>query len=480
MAAVRAALVAVVVALAACSSGTPDPSGHDDVRKPDSTVTRSDEGSSTTSSSTSTSTTSTTAVAVAAAPAQPATPTCPAVPARAEPSPDRPRYRVRVDVRPAENVVQGDLEVRFTATAPTDRLVFRLWPGTRLDVGPVSLDGGEPRPGDRTNATTLVVPLGRTLGVGDAVTAALPYRLELPGAERNRIARVGDTIRLGTFLPLLGWDGRGWPAEPPTSNFAETSVLPTADFDVDVTVPPGLQVFASGDGRAHAMRDVGIAVGRFRTLEATANAPGPVRVRVAVETGVADDPSSYLGTIVRSLEDFARRYGPYPWPTYTMVVTPSLRGGIEYPAFVHQGPGSQGRSTPHEVAHQWFYGLVGNNQGRDPWLDEGIATFAEGRFLGTLPSIRATSIPPDAAGRTGSPMTYWEGRSSYYRGVYIQGAQALAALGDPTLVDCALRLHVARAAFGIATNASLVDSLDDVFPDAPAVLRRYGIDPASS
>ena len=45
--------------------------------------------------------------------------------------------------------------------------------------------------------------------------------------------------------------------------------------------------------------------------------------------------------------------------------------------------------------------------------------------------------------------TYWEGRSSYYRGVYIQGAQALAALGDPTLVDCALRLCLeSLSAFG--------------------------------
>jgi hypothetical protein len=71
-------------------------------------------------------------------------------------------------------------------------------------------------------------------------------------------------------------------------------------------------------------------------------------------------------------------------------------------------------------------------------------------------------------------MTYWEGRSSYYRGVYVQGAKALAALGPPDLVDCALRLYVARNAYAVARPSDLVDALRSVFPDAPAVLARYG------
>jgi aminopeptidase N len=418
------------------------------------------------SSSTSTSTTSTTVVAPVAA--QPATPTCPAIPARAEPSPDRPRYRLRVDVRPGENLVDGDLTVRFTPTTATDRLVFRLWPGRRLTTEGVTVDGHGVT-AERTNDTTLVVPLGRT--TTDTLRATMHWVLTLPGAEPDRIARIGDTVRLGSFFPILGWDGGGWTYEPPTSNFAEASTAPTADFEVEVTTPPGLTALVSGDGHAVAMRDVGIAVGRFRVVDGAA---GPVHVRVAVENGLPDDPRSYLPTIVGALDDFSRRFGPYPWPTYTMVVTPALKGGIEYPGLVHQGPSTQGRSTPHEVGHQWFYGLVGDDQGRDPWLDEGLATWAEARFRGNLDQFRAVDIPPDAAGRTGAPMTYWEGRSSYYRGVYVQGAQALAALGPPDLVDCALRLYVARNAYRVARPSDLLDSLRAVFPDAAGVLARYG------
>ena len=449
------------------------------------------QATTTASSTTSTSTTTTTSTTVVPrGAAVPATATCPAVPARRDPDPKRPRYALRVDVKPAQNLVEGTLSVRFTPDAPTDRLVFRLWPngpklraaGARLDVGPVGLDGAAPRFGDIPNPTTLVVPLGRTLAPGRTVTASLPWKLTLPGATSDRIARIGDTIRLGSFFPILAWEpGTGWGVQPPTSNFAEASVSPTADFDVRITAPAGLQVLASGvpDGagrwRADAVRDVGISVGRFRLVEGRA---GPVRVTVGVESGVRDDPRTYLNTVVRSIDDFARRFGPYPWPTYTLAITPRLSGGIEYPTHVLQGPGSQGRTTPHEVGHQWFYSLVGNDQGRDPWLDEGLATWAEARYLGNLGELRARSIPPDAARRTGAPMTYWNGRSSYYRGVYVQGAQALAALGDPERVDCALRHYVARNAFRVAQTKDLVAALQVVFPDARAVLARYGAVPA--
>ncbi len=76
-------------------------------------------------------------------------------------------------------------------------------------------------------------------------------------------------------------------------------------------------------------------------------------------------------------------------------------------------------------------------------------------------------------------MTYWdEHRSSYYRGVYVQGAQALAALGDADRVDCALRRYVSMRAFAIARPADLIGALATAFPDAPATVARFGVVPA--
>jgi hypothetical protein len=382
-------------------------------------------------------------------------------------------------------LVTGDLSVRFTPDLPTDRLVFRLWPngpkqlraGSRLDVGPVTVDGAAART-EQPDPTTLVVPLGHTVDRGETITASMPWTLHLPGAVSDRIARIGDTVRLGSFFPLLAWEpGVGWATEPPTVNNAESSTSPVADVELQVTAPPGLQVFATGEQtgpghwRGSAVRDLNIVAGRFRVVEGLA---AGVRVTIAVEGGVADDPNRYLTGVVRAIDDLSRRFGPYPWPSYTVAVTPALSGGIEYPMLVSAGPGSYGRSTPHEVGHEWFYALVGNNQGRDPWLDEGLASWAEARVLGNLSSLAAKSIPADARGRTGAPMTFWDGRASYYRGVYVQGAQVLAALGDPDAVDCALRIYVARNAYRIARVDDLLDALETVFPDARAVLERFG------
>ena len=422
-------------------------------------------------------------------PGHPVTAACPAIPPRAQPDPHRPRYRLHVDVRPSDAIVTGDLSVSFVPDLATDRLVFRLWPngpvlagaGARLEATSITVDGGA-KTAEQPDPTTLTVPLGHTVAAGTTVDASMSWSLRLPGATGDRVARVGDTVRLGSFFPILAWEPTvGWAMEPPTVNHAETATSPTADFDLTVTAPPGLQVFATGEERtpgewhAPAVRDVSVVVGRFRVVSGLS---AGVPITVAVESGLPDDANVFLRGAVKAVDDFSRRFGPYPWSHYTIAVTPALHGGIEYPMLVSAGSGSYDRSTPHEIGHQWFYGLIGNNQARDPWLDEGLATWAEARDLGNLPSFVARPIPADARGHTGSPMTFWNGRSSYYRGVYVQATQALAALGNPDGVDCALRIYVARHAYGITRPDDLVRALETVFPNARAVLARYGAVPA--
>jgi hypothetical protein len=202
----------------------------------------------------------------------------------------------------------------------------------------------------------------------------------------------------------------------------------------------------------------------------------PVAVTIGVQQGISESPQAYVDKAVRVIRDFSARFGAYPWPTYTMAVTPTLQGGIEFPMHVMQGPGHLGRTTSHEIGHEWFYGLVHDDQGRDPWIDEGLATYAESRFEHSEASFRTRSIPADGRGRLGEPMTYWERHeASYYRSVYVQGAQALMALGPLDRVDCALRHVVARTAYRVAKPADVIAALAAVFPDAAAVFARYGV-----
>lgn len=449
-----------------------------------------DEAATSTTTTTTTSTTTTTTAppettTTAAAPGTP--PSCPPVPARVQPPSDRPQYTLKADVRLPDNAVIGTVDVRFTPDLDIDRLVFRLWPngprlrnvGARLDITAVRVDG-RPVQWQVPDLTTLEVPAAAK--AKSTVTATVEWRLTLPGPTQDRVSRSGDAVRLGSFFPILAWEpGVGWAREPPSTSFAEASVAATADFTATVTVPSGLDVLASGvpDGtgtwRATAAPDFALSVGRFTTATATASG---TQVTVGVHAGTGGSPGTYLTRVVRSLDDLSRRFGPYPWPAYTLAITPNLRGGIEYPGHVMQGPDTVGRTTPHEVGHQWFYALVQSNQGRDPWLDEGLATWAEARIEGNLRSFTTKTIPAAGRNRVGEPMTFWDARqSAYYRSVYVQGTQALAALGPPDLVDCALHHYVARNAYRVARPADLLAALRVVFPDAAATLARFGVRP---
>jgi len=212
-------LVVALVVLVACGGGS-------DATVPSSTTSSSVARAASSTSSSTTAAPPTTTTSVVPAPATPATATCPPVPARRAPDPSRPSYQLDVTIDLARNVVDGREVVRFTPDLPTDRLVFRLWPngptlsraGARLDVGDVYLGSSAPVPTQRPDATTLVVPLNPPVRAGESVEATVPFTLTLPRPNGDRISRRGDTVRLGTFSPVLAWEpGVGWATEPPTA-----------------------------------------------------------------------------------------------------------------------------------------------------------------------------------------------------------------------------------------------------------------------
>lgn len=97
-----------------------------------------------------------------------------------------------------------------------------------------------------------------------------------------------------------------------------------------------------------------------------------------------------LDVASRAIEDFSNRYAPYPYTEFDMASTPTLALGIEYPGMVVITTGiydlkSEVRGAPasvylestvaHEVGHQWFYNLVGDDQLDHPWIDESLTQF---------------------------------------------------------------------------------------------------------
>jgi hypothetical protein len=80
-----------------------------------------------------------------------------------------------------------------------------------------------------------------------------------------------------------------------------------------------------------------------------------------------------------SVERFSARWYPYPWPNAVSVAGPT--SGMEYPGIVFDGPDEKGKVlffiTAHEIGHTWFPMIVGSNERRDAWIDEGFNTFID-------------------------------------------------------------------------------------------------------
>jgi hypothetical protein len=87
-----------------------------------------------------------------------------------------------------------------------------------------------------------------------------------------------------------------------------------------------------------------------------------------------------------ALELYGRWYMPYPYEKLT-VASSVFGGGMEYPTLVFIGPIDVPftrlfeTALIHEVGHQWFYGILGNDEMGEAWLDEGMNTFSEMRCM---------------------------------------------------------------------------------------------------
>ena len=95
-------------------------------------------------------------------------------------------------------------------------------------------------------------------------------------------------------------------------------------------------------------------------------------------------------TAENSLKAFGEAFGKYPYKELDIVITPNAAGGMEYPNLViiadyichrdimmYEDFDQLDIVLCHEIAHQWFMGIVGSNSGVEPWLDESFASYAE-------------------------------------------------------------------------------------------------------
>jgi hypothetical protein len=90
--------------------------------------------------------------------------------------------------------------------------------------------------------------------------------------------------------------------------------------------------------------------------------------------------------VKRAVEFYSEKVGEYPWPQATAVHSAlSAGGGMEYPMITVIGDASSARDLDdvitHEVGHNWFYGILASDERNHPFMDEGLNTYYESRYM---------------------------------------------------------------------------------------------------
>ncbi|WNV76042.1 M1 family metallopeptidase [Geodermatophilus sp. DSM 44513] len=432
----------------------------------------------------------------------------------AEPWPDRPVVDLRFEMAPDLASASGREVVEFTPDLDTCELVFRSWvnkpatalAGSALAVTGVRVDGRDVASTDvpagapeGAPGTLVEVPLPECLAAGETVTAELAFDLVLGEQVNERVGSSAgaEVAWFATAFPLLAWErGRGWERGPAVPVIGETAV--SEDFalrSLEVVAPSGYDVLGTGaadgteegpDGTtthsftAPAVRDVAVAVGDLDVAERTV---GGTRVHVGLDREVEQaGPQDWLDQIEESTGGLVDLLGPLPYQDLWVVVLSSQSSGIEFPGALQFGdvdPGQRRGLVTHELAHMWFYGWVGNDQGEHPWLDESFATFAQSVADGDGPSY-AELADGDAPPVGGSMSYFAEGfrRPSdvYYDTVYTLGGAALVEARERVgaeAFDAALAEYVATNAHSVVVPEDVEESFADL-PEVLEVLREVG------
>jgi len=276
----------------------------------------------------------------------------------------------------------------------------------------------QPDDGNEEDRTVLRVPLDAPVAPGETVRVEIVWECRIPRA-LVRTGYAGDYYFLGQWFPKIGVfeEGGTWNCH----QFISTEFF--ADFgnyDVRITVPTGWVVGATGresgfevhpDGttmRRFVQEDVHdfawTACPRFREFRERFEADGlpPVEMRLLLMPEHLAHKDRYFAATRATLTHYGGWFGPYPYGHLT-IVDPAYRsrsGGMEYPTLFTGGAEwlspretlSPEGVTVHECGHQFWYGLVANNEFEHGWMDEGFNTYSTSRTLrAAFPPRRLTS-----------------------------------------------------------------------------------------
>jgi hypothetical protein len=381
----------------------------------------------------------------------------------------RAEYDVDARLTVATRSLRGHVTItaRNVSGAGIDRLELNtvMGPLGALHLGAVTVDGV--RVAARLDDQTILVPLGGVLPAGATAVIVVPFSATLRSTTTGSswlFTRANGIVDLYRWIP---WISRRTPFDRPNHGDPfVTPVSPRVTLRLRTSVrlrvaSTGERTAISADGldmtiKAVNVRDLVVsAAADYRTSQIWV---GDTAVRVQARPGFP--AAAVMRAATAAVKKLEARLGPYPYRILTIAQTAG-GFGMEGPgvAWIPTGVGSANLTylVTHEIAHQWFYSLVGNDQAREPFADEAPTDFVARDVLGMRRSSRCSTADLD---RT----IYRYSGACYYEIVYIQGGNLLAAartkMGS-THFWTAIRGYLADNRWGLVHTRTLLDALDD-------------------
>ena len=249
--------------------------------------------------------------------------------------------------------------------------------------------------------TMLHVYLPSPVQPGEPVKLYATYALQIPYVTPTTWLPEGN-LGAGDFVIQVGdWhltlvpytDNVGWHTWE-HHTVGDPTVYDIANFDVRISADPNLVIAAPGEitqsgperyYQLHNARSFAFTASpEYQVIETSVDG---IPVFSYYLPPYAEGAQAVIDTASQAIPLFSSLYGPYP-TTGLVIAQNAYYGSMEYTGFISMSDFAYKtyQNTPtsllinltaHEIAHQWWYGAVGNDQVYEPWLDESFAKYSE-------------------------------------------------------------------------------------------------------
>lgn len=270
-----------------------------------------------------------------------------------------------------------------------------------IDIKEVHISGKSASFHNQSQALT--VKLDQALEPGQSITLQLQFEVKLPYGSQ-RLSYYKDIINGAHWFPVLSvYDANQhvWDTKPYSTTF-ESDYYESSDYQVTLNVLDNYTVSMPGkltEQPAESGRKTVITTAdntREFVFFASPNLKleSVTRDGLTVEFYYFDDRSGkkeqidqYIDQAFKAIEFFSEKYGKYPYPEFRIVESYVKGVAVEFSRVIQLGLLEENRSAEsdstfiHEIAHQWFHALIGNDSETESFLDEAFADFSMTYFF---------------------------------------------------------------------------------------------------